>query len=246
MHQRSVPRDAWLARPIASRMRLFAPVSVDEPVRLQCIGARRCLDVHDDAVRQVLDPRHAALPADHFAIDLADAVDQEPLEVELLQVDERRLLGQAVVFEVEGEDLVAARERAAHRPGDALGANALVQPHAREGLETLLRIADAPRRGTANADGVVFVEQHDGDAAQHQIARQREPRQATTGNDDRGAAPFGSAELGRHDERPRRQLVGRRELPRLGGGIHDARYSASAKAAISSATRSCRSARPAR
>ena len=125
---------------VARRMRLEAervadPAvgagGVDEPVGLERVGAGRRLDLDDRAVAAVLDASDLALPADRLGRELADPLDQEPLEVELLQVDEGRLLGVALVLQVEGVDLVGAREGAADRPGDALGADLLVDAEPR-------------------------------------------------------------------------------------------------------------------
>ena len=121
---------------------------------------------------------HLALPADRLGVELADPLDQEPLEVELLQVDEGRLLGEALVLQVERVDLVGAREGAADRPGDALRADPLVDAEPVEDLEALLRVADAARRRAADADGVVLVEDDDGDAAQRQVAGERQAGEA--------------------------------------------------------------------
>jgi hypothetical protein len=96
---------------------------------------------------------------------------------------------------------------------------------------------DAPRTPTVSDD--------DGDAAQREVAGERQAGEPGAGNDDRIAPALARAEVGRRDERPARQLVSRCELPDF-VGTHGSRYSASAKAAISSATRICRSARPAR
>ena len=218
---------------------------VDEPVGPERIRAGGRLDVDDRAVARMLDANDLRLPADRALVEGADAVDEEPLEIELLQVDERRLLGAAVVFEVERIDLVGARERAADRPRDPLGADLLVDAESGEDLEALLRVADAARRRAANADGVVFVEDDDLDAAQQQIARERQPRQAAARNHDRVADALARVEVGGADVRPGRQFVRRCELPDLRGS-HGGRYSVSANAAISSATRCCRSTRPAR
>jgi hypothetical protein len=217
---------------------------VDEPVGLERVRAGRRLDVHDRAVARVLDADDLRLPADRALVELADAIDEEPLEIELLQVDERRLLGASVVLEVERVDLVGAGERATDRPRDPLGADPFVDAEAGEDLEALLRVADAARRRAANADGVVLVEDDDGDAAQQQVARERQTREAAARDHDRIADPLARVEVGRAHMRPGRQLVFRRELPDLGSHID--RYSASANAAISSATRCCRSSRPAR
>src|SRR6185295_15891076 len=122
---------------------------VDEPVGLERIRAGGSLDVDERAVAGVLDADDLRLPADRALVELADAIDEEPLEIELLQVDERRLLGAAVVLEVERVDFVGARERAADRPRDPLGADPPVDAEAGEDLEALLRIADAARRRTA-------------------------------------------------------------------------------------------------
>ena len=116
----------------------------------------------------------------------------------------------AVVFEVDAVDLVCAREGAADRPGDALGANAIVDAEALEDLEALLRVADAARRGAAHADRVVFVEQHGAHAAQRQVASQRQAGQAAAGDDHGIANALASAEIGRRFERPVRQLFGGR------------------------------------
>jgi hypothetical protein len=158
-----------------------------------------------------------SLPADRLGRELADPLDQEPFEVELLQVDERRLLREALVPQIERIDLVAARERPSDRPGDSLGADPVVDAEPVEDLEALLRIADAARRRAANADGVVLVEDDDGDAAQRQIARERQAGEAAAGDDDRVAPALARREVGRSDERPARQLVRRSEFPDLGG-----------------------------
>src|SRR4029079_10849255 len=134
------------------------------------------------ALARVLDADDLRLPADRAFVELADAIDQEPLEIELLQVDEGRLLGAAVVLEVERVDLVGAGERTTDRPRDPLGPNPFVDAEPREDLEALLCIADAARRRAADADGVVLVEDDDGDAAQQQVARERQPREAAAGD----------------------------------------------------------------
>ena len=150
---------------------------------------------------------HLALPAQVGAAELEDAVDQEPLEIELLQVDEGRLLGAAFVLQVEGVELVGAGEGAADRPGDALGADPLVDAQPLEDLEALLRIADAARRRALDADGVVVVEQHRAHAAQGEVAGQRQAGQAGAGDDDGIADAVARREIGRRHERPVRQLV---------------------------------------
>jgi hypothetical protein len=166
------------------------------------------------------------LPADRPRRQLADPLDQEPLEIELLQVDERRLLGQALVLQVERIDLVGARERSADRPRDSLRADPLVDAEPVEDLEALLRVADAARRRAANADGVVLVEDDDGNAAQRQVARQRQAGEPAAGDDDRMADALARREVGRNDERPARQLVRRRELPDFAGVVMASRRDA--------------------
>ncbi len=94
---------------------------------------------------------------------VVDALDQEALDVELLDVDEGRLAGQAVaalLAQVERIDLVLAGKGAAHAPLDALGRDALVDAQALEDLQRLLRVADAARGGALHAHGVVLVQQH--------------------------------------------------------------------------------------
>ena len=91
-------------------------------------------------------------------------------------------------FRLKRVDLVGAREGAADRPGDALGADPLVDAEAVEDLEALLRVADAARRRARDADGVVLVEDDDGDAAQRQVAGERQAGEAAAGDDDRIAA----------------------------------------------------------
>ena len=90
---------------------------VDQPVGLERVVAGRRL--HGDA--HVVGP--ASTPVTRFfqrrsqRPSSQDAVDQEPLEVELLQVDEGRLLERLCVcwLQVEGVDLVVAGE-ASGRP----------------------------------------------------------------------------------------------------------------------------------
>jgi hypothetical protein len=141
-------------------MRLFAG-RVDEPLGLERVVAGGSLDFDHRALGAVLDLADRVLPADRVGLELADALDQEPLEIELLQVDERRLLGVALVLEVERVELVGAREGPPDRPGHAFGADLFVDAQALEDLEALLRIADAARRRAAHADGVVLVEDDD-------------------------------------------------------------------------------------
>ena len=75
------------------------------------------------------DAGYPVLPAQIDGAELHDPVDQVPLDVELLDVDEGRLAGIAVGrlgSEVEAVDLVVAGKRAAHEPLHALLLHPLV------------------------------------------------------------------------------------------------------------------------
>src|SRR5215475_11297008 len=124
-----------------------------------------------------------------------------------MKIDERRLLGGALELEIEGIDDVAADERLARRPSDALLLDAVVGAEPRENLQRLLRVDDAPRGGAAHADRVVLVEQHAVDAAVREVAAEREAGEPAAGDHDRVAPPPAASELRRRNERIGRELV---------------------------------------
>ena len=93
----------------------------------------------------LLEGGDAVVPAQVHMAQLLDPLDQEALDVELLDVDEGRLSGQAVIAllaQVERINLVPAGKGAADAPLDALGGYALVDAEALEDLERSLGVAD--------------------------------------------------------------------------------------------------------
>src|SRR6185437_13945831 len=143
---------------------------VDDPIGFERIGAVGRLDRQSDVILMRCDAGDAIAPAQLGGGKLAQAIDEIGLDVELLEIDEGRLLRQRARREVEGVEDILVGEHAADRPGDAALGDALVDAEAIEDLEALLRIADAAARGAAHADRVVLVEQYDRYAAAREIA----------------------------------------------------------------------------
>src|SRR6185295_287703 len=151
-----------------------------------------------------------ALPAQVDSADPVDAIDEKPLDVELLQVDERRLLGCAEIgqaLEVEGKDFVVSGERAPDGPGNPARGDAIEDAEPLEDFQALLRVADAAARCTAHADRVVLVEHHHWHTMQREITCRGETSQSRADHNDRVATDL-AAQLGRLDERINRQFVG--------------------------------------
>ena len=71
---------------------------------------------------------------------------QKPFDIELLDIDKRWLLAQAMrglLPQVKRVHLIAAREGAAHAPLHALGCNALVNAQALEYFQRFLCVTNA-------------------------------------------------------------------------------------------------------
>jgi hypothetical protein len=176
---------------------------VDHVLGLDAVAAGRCFHRERGAVGALLEGGQAVLPAQLDHAQFLDALDQEALDVELLDIDEGRLAGEvevALLAQVEAVDLVVAGEGAAHAPLHALGGNALEDAQALEDLQRLLCVADAARGRALHAHGVVFVDQHRAHAQARQRARHGEAGDAAT-HDDHGVAHHGAAlQFGRGHE----------------------------------------------
>jgi hypothetical protein len=108
-------------------------------------------------------------------------------DVELLDVDERRLGGQvvgALLLQVERIDLVIAGKGAPHAPLDALGRNALVDAQSVKDLQRLLRVADAARRRPLTPTVLSSSSSTAATPWRASAAGQREPGDAATHDDD--------------------------------------------------------------
>jgi hypothetical protein len=106
-----------------------------------------------------------------------------------------------LLAQVEGIDLVGAREGAAHAPLHALGRDAFVDAQALEDLQRFLRVADAARGGALDAHGVVLVQQHGLHAVAGERAGQRQPRDAAAHDGNGVAFRFTGAQLRRFHKR---------------------------------------------
>ena len=210
MHQRSSPFLAVTDAPTQPRNGLCAPVASitwSARIRYSPAGVSMVSVAHSLFCSNA---GHPVAPAQVDMPELADALDQEALDVELLDVDEGRLAGElvaALLAQVERIDLVLAGEGAAHAPLDALGRDALVDAQALEDLQRLLRVADAARGGAFDADRVVLVQQDGRHAVARQRAGQGQAGQAAADDDDGVMADFAGGDFGRLDERIFRQRV---------------------------------------
>ncbi|MCY1379766.1 hypothetical protein D9M69_675140 [compost metagenome] len=111
---------------------------VDHVFGFHAVAAGGCLHGECGEVGVLLEGGEAVLPAQLHGAKLLDALDQEAFDVELLDVDEGRLLREvvlALLTEVEAVDLVLAGEGAAHAPLHALGGDAIKEPQAFEDFE---------------------------------------------------------------------------------------------------------------
>ena len=143
---------------------------VDHPVRLEGVAPLRRLDLERHVIGRSGNAGDAVAPAQISLGQRHQTVDQEPFDVELLQVDEGRLPRQRPLRGVEAVEDIVIGEHLADRPGDTLLGDALINAEAVENLKRLLGIDDAAARGAAHADGIVLVEHDDGDAAAGEIA----------------------------------------------------------------------------
>ncbi len=161
--------------------------------RDQIVALERIVPVrsaHGD--RNPLRPRrggdHPATPAQVHPARAQQPLDQKPLQIILLQVDEGGALVAGLRQQVELVELAIAKEQLPDVPDDALVHGALPNPQPVEDLQRALGEAD----GAAPLGGfVVFVQQHGLDAMLSEVDRHAQADR--TRSDDRHAIAAGLA-----------------------------------------------------
>ena len=155
------------------------------------------------------------MPAQIDGIDLRRCLGEVLLDVELLEIPERRVLLVRLRLDREMKDLVQPVVDPPLVPGHGLGADPLGDPQAVEDLERALGIRDPPRGNACSSHRGVAVENDHRDAAKAEV--ERKGHSGETGADDHDGIRrhLGRVELGRAAERMLHEAVRRERGGRI-------------------------------
>ncbi|MCY1530736.1 hypothetical protein D9M68_659380 [compost metagenome] len=159
--------------------RAFGAVAGDHPLRLAGIGAVGRFHLQSRrAFGLRLDAGDAVQPAQLGQRLAHQRIHQEGFQVVLLQVDEAVVPHVGLVLQREGRHRLVAAQHAAHVPAYALADHLAGHAEAVEDVQRALCPDHAARGQAAHADGVVVVQHDHGNAAPHQVQRQRQAGQS--------------------------------------------------------------------